>query len=304
MAQTNENGTIKSGTINSKQHKILVILKENPEGLRVNSLIKFSGIPRRTLYRYLDQFKDKKLVENIWPIWRLCQNQGDPLKMAQLRISEVQLHDVSFILKLINKPSWWDKRNNTLMKLSGFNFNKEIPWGNNKYHVLSRDNFIIQVFSNSIVLFNKKHYYGKDSYDCFIQALDDTLKVYNLLEERFNFRFFNDGIPQMTVRSQHFTKLNDAIADHCKKIGKMLSVEIDGKLRAWIDQSEPFGIEMGHRNYGMGDNKEYVDFVRDILANNPPKPSEMNQHMNEHGLLMAEMVKQNGFITQQQALIA
>ncbi len=270
------------GTITIKQKRVLNILLQRKEGLRIEELVSLTNIPRRSLYRFLADLKDKKLVENIFPVWKIlpsfpmqCQNQSGVSEMAQT----LQLHNISFILKLINKPVWWESRENQLTSLKEFQFRKEVKWGNVTYKMFEHDSFLIQTFANSIIYINKKHYLGSDAYDCFLQALNDVLELHSYIEKKLNFKFVIDEAPQFTIRSQHYVKLKDAIAERCLRQGNLLKVIINGKLRAWVDASEPLGMELGHRNYAPEDASRYSKFVQDIINNNPPTNSQLATHI-------------------------
>lgn len=282
--------------IDSKSKAILKALSDNPEGLRSKSISKFTDIKTRTLYNHLESLKEHKIIENIFPIWRLCHNYAHPSKLANLlNNNNIQAHKFSFILRLINIPNWWEKRENKLMKLKDYQF-RPIGWGNNSYQMLQKPSFLIQFFSNSIVFINQKEYYAIEPYTAFIEALEDALEEYRFIEERFKFRFFNDGIPQFSIRSQHYVKLMDAIANHCKKTGKYARIEINEQLRAWVDLSEPFGLEFGHKNYAPEDASRYTEFVKDIIKNNPPSPSEtqgMISQLTENQLMFNKNLEQH-----------
>jgi len=285
---------LKHGTLTHNSKLILKELINNPEGLRAKSLQKILGIPRRSIYNNLNRLKGLKLVQNIHPIWKLCQIQSTPLKMAQLlKSNKIQLHDFSFTIKLIRKPFWWDKRENKLMRLKEFTF-KPIRWGNQKYQQIAKDNFIIQAFSNSMIFINNKHYWGNDPYDCFIQATNDFLLMFKFICEMFNFDFSMDGIPMFSVRTQHYVKLRDIIAKRCKKHKNMFKVSIDGKLRAWVDLSEPFGMEFGNKENAVEDTHKYTKFVEDIIAHESPLPSEafnMIQEVTKNQMVHAENMR-------------
>jgi len=283
--------TGKSTSLKKKDLDILRVINTYPEGLRAKNIKTLTNICQRTLYNHLENLKSKGFLKNIYPLWFIAKNQATPLNLAKLlRSDKIQSHKFSFILKLIDKPHWWEKRENKLMKLKEFHFKPSL-WGNVKYQNLGKDNFLIQTFSNSIVIINQKEYYANDPYDCFIQSLEDTLEIYRFIEERFNFRFFKDAIPQLSIKSHHYVKLNDDIANRCKKSGNMFRVEIEGKLRAWVDLSEPFGLETGHKNYAVEDQKRYTDFVSDIIDKNPPHTSELAKNQEFITNALKEQIK-------------
>lgn len=264
--------------------KSILIFQElinNPEGLRVTTLKKLTNMTERTIYRHLNKLKEVELIKNIYPIWKIAISQGKSLKLTKLlKGSKIEVHDFSFIIRLIKTPTWWERRNNKLMKLKEFQFKKEIDWGNNKYIQLTKDQFLIQIYSTSIIFMLRKKYYGNDSYDCLIEALKDFLDMNSYLEELFNFKFFPDGIPNVSIRSHHFVRLRDAISKRCKKRGKGFNISIDGKLRVWVDLSDPIGTECGHRDYAPEDMRNYDKQIVDFVKNNPPTNTELTQNLN------------------------
>lgn len=283
-------GNKKSWKVTEKDIKIIRILKNNPEGLRAKTISKLSGIsPNSSLYYHLNKLMESNFIENIFPIWKIPRNQASSLKLGKLLSSDkIQLHKFSFVLKLIDKPIWWEKRSNKLLKLKEFHIKPDVDWGNNKYQQISKDSFLIHIFKNTIVFINQKEYYGSDTYDCFISALEDTLNMYNFLEQRFNFKFFKDGIPQFSVKSSHYVKLRDAFAKRYKKEKKRFKLMINNELRAWIDLSDPFGTEFGHKDYNVEDGSRYDKIMEDILNNNPPVLSEID---NQNKFLLDNLNK-------------
>lgn len=272
-----------------KQLKILRVLNDYKDGIQMKILSEISGYPRRNLYNILYKFKEHGIVEKDGYFWKLCNIQGDPLKLHSChslltKDYSIQAHNISFILKLVDKPFWWEKRHNYLLKLKEIQFKKSVSWGNNPYEMLKKGNFLIQVFATSIVFFNRKRYYGQDAYSCFIQALEDTLDLYDWLERRLNFKFFKEGTPQFQVRTHHYVKLRDIIAEKCKKAHHGFEITINGHLRAWVDMSEPLGFETGHKDYGVEDMSEYHRHVKDILSNSPPTNSELLKEIKEFKL--------------------
>lgn len=283
MAQYKKVAQQKSG-ISTKIYKksldLLRFIQSRPEGVRIEDLTKNFNIPRRTLYNRLNKLKQHGFIENRYPLWGSAKNLAESQEMAQLLngTKKIQAHKFSFTLKLIKKPDWWEKRDNSLIKLNEFRF-KSIKFGKNPYYQIGNENFYIQTFANSIVFINRKQYWASDSYGAFLEALEDTLDMLSYFENKVKFKFYGEEIPQFSVKSMHFVKLKDSIAENCKKSGKGFEIEINGKLRGWVDMSEPLGMEFGHKNYAVEDTKKYTKFVEDIIENNPPTISELNQEM-------------------------
>lgn len=275
-----------------KSFKLLEFLYERPEGVRADYLEKYLDIPQRTLYNRLKKLEQAGLVENIYPIWRIAKNQAGSQKVANLLASgkDIQAHKFSFTLQLINKPTWWEKRENKLIRLKEFQY-KAVEFGNCPYQQIGRDYFLVQTFATSIVFINQKRYWNNDPYGAFSEALQDTLEMLRFIEERFRFKFYADGVPQFSVSSQHFVKIRDAVAQHCKKVGRGFNIEIDGKLRGWVDMSDPVGMEFGHKNYAPEDTQRHKKLVEDVIVNNPPLPSEQWKRIEELQQVVGQSVQ-------------
>jgi hypothetical protein len=281
--------------ITKKGKLILQVLIDNPEGLRKETIKKLTNLKERTIYNHLEYLKKQKILENVYPIWRLCQNQVLVSKIATLLKSDkpIQGHKFSFHLKLINKPNWWNKRENRLLKLKEYNFkiNKEVNWGNNPYEQLIKDNFLIHIFPDAIYFINQKKYFNLDPYLALQEALEDTLKLLDFLEERFKFKFFPNELPLFSVKTNHFVKLNDEIAKRCKKNKNLLEFYKEGIKRAWIDLSQPLGLETGSRNYGAEDMNNYKPYMDDFLFNKPLTNSELKEVVANNSNQLSFLIK-------------
>lgn len=275
----NKTGTNNIGTLRDSAKKIIRLLLEFKEGMRAKLIIQITGLPRRTIYNNLIALQGKKLITHIPPIYKLCHSLGDSEKVAQLlKSSNIQLHDVSFVVRLGRKPLWWDKRRNTLTKLKAFHFDKEDRFRNNPYELLSKENFLIQSFSNSLIFINRQHYWGEDAYECFIKATTDFLNMLEFFEAQVQFRFFRGGVPQARIRSQHYVLIRNSVAKLCKKKGELFEIRVNNKLRMWIDLSEPFGEEAGHPDYAPEDMTRYKAHIGDVIEKLERPVSEIDSH--------------------------
>lgn len=276
--------------LNKKDKNLLSILLDNKEGLRTLTIQKLSNMPSKTLYRHLNKLKDLEIIEKYSTIWKICHSQTNTQKVTKLlQSSIIQVHDISFVVKLIRTPDWWAKRENNLRRLKEYQFKKNVEWGNNPYTQLLKDNFLIHCFKNSLVFINKKKYFGKDPYNCFIESLNDFLEALRYFEERIKFKLFLDNVPQISIKSSHFVKLKDYLNKRCKKRGDEFEVFVNGERRAWVDFSYPNGTEFGNKDYGPEDTKRYVKIVEDVIKNNPPTLSEINNNFKE----VEEMLKKS-----------
>lgn len=248
--------------------KILQNLIQNPEGLRVNSLFKYTSIKQITLYKRLEKLKKKGLVENLYPIWKIVRGQVDFCRTLLQSDNIFELHNLSYVLKLIKKPDWWEKRKPRLEKLKDWNF-KSIDFGT-KYEQLMNEDFVIQTYPESIIIISRKRYYSNSPYEVIGQAINDVLDIISYLEEKFRFKLFPNEIPCLEIRNEDFNRLKDHLAEHCKKEGRRFLVETT-KGKVWVDYSEPFGKEANTPD--IQDTLER--HTKDLIINKPLTNSEL-----------------------------
>jgi len=253
--------------------KILRNLYQNREGLRANTLIKLTDLKQRTLYKRLNILRDKGLIENIFPIWKIVNGQVGYCSTLLKNDDIFELHNLSYVLKLVKKPDWWNKRKNRLERIKGWQF-KNINFGKggtNPYQQLINENFVIQTYPESIIIIARKRYYSNSPYEVIIEAINDVLGIVDYFEERIRFKLFPDGLQALEIRNNDFNRIKDHLAENCKKDGRRFLVEIDKNRKVWVDYSEPFGKEA---NYPEGQEK-LEKVTKDILLNSPLLPSEL-----------------------------
>ena len=272
-------GTGTVDIVSKNETKILRSLYQNREGLRVLTLMKLTSIKRRTLYRILNKLKTKGLIENIFPMWKIVNGQ---VKFCHSLLKDnniFELHNFSYVLKLIKKPDWWTKRKPRLMKLKGWQFQNVNfgKGGTNPFQQLMNENFVIQTYPESIIIISRKRYYSNNPFETLTQAMSDALDIIDYFEERIKFKLLPDGIPSLEIRNNDFNRLKDHLAEHCKKEGRRFLVELDKNRKVWVDYSEPFGKEA---NYPEG--QEILEKVtKDYLLNKPLLNSELQQLVGE-----------------------
>jgi len=121
-------GVQSEGVLKENDKKILRELYQNREGLRVLTLMKLTSLKKRTAYKRLNILKDKGLIENIFPIWKIVNGQVENCSILIKSDNIFELHNMSYVLKLIKKPDWWAKRKPRLMKLKEWQF-KHVNFG-------------------------------------------------------------------------------------------------------------------------------------------------------------------------------
>jgi DNA-binding Lrp family transcriptional regulator len=273
------------GIWDKKDILILQNLYENRAGLLAKTISKLTDLPRRTLYNRLKNLEKKELIENIRPIWKISHG-GSKIWHYFLKSSKIfELHNLSYVLKLMKVPNWWNKRKPRLERLKGWQF-KNINFGNgetNQYQQLVNENFVIQTYPESIIIISRKRYYSNSPYEVIIEAMNDVLDIIAYFEERMKFKFFPNGIPALELRGNDYNRIADYLAEHCKKEGRRFLVETP-KGKVWVDYSEPFGKEANTPD--IQDTLE--KHTKDLIMNKPMTNSELQNAIQGLTLVQIE----------------
>jgi len=267
---------------------ILQNLYQNREGLRAITLQKLTGLKTRTIYKRLNLLRDKGLIENIFPIWKIVNGKVDFCSKLLKSDDIFELHNLSYILRLVKVPDWWNKRKPRLQKLKGWQFSNHNFGKNNSnpFQQLINENFVVQTYPESIIIIHRKRYYSNNPYEVIQQGMNDVLDLIRYLEERFRFKFFPDGIPSLELRANDFNRLKDHLANFCKKEGRRFLVETE-KGKVWVDYSEPFGKEANTPD--IQDTLER--HTKDLILNKPMTNSELQfaiQQVTQNQLMFNE----------------
>jgi len=267
-----KNCKVKTCKLPTHSKEILRVLYKNPSGLRVEIITQLTKIKQRTVYSNLDILKELRLIEHIYPVWRVCKSIGQSPEVAKLLEDKpMEAHAFSYVMRLVIKPDWWDKRGQWLKRYISKDVEKKKLSKGNTYFQYRHSNYLIQAFNDSMIFISQKKYFGEDAYDCYIQSVRDLISYYEDLETKLRFRFFLDGVPQVTLRGQNYNFLKDILAQKCKKSGNRFEIVLDGKRVLWVDFSDPLGVE--------SDDPErmeyYQGFVTDVMKEKPIYVSEI-----------------------------
>lgn len=234
----------KIARLHIKDQNIIKLLKENPEGLRARTLRNLLKINSRTLYNHLRSLEKRGIVKNIYPIWKIGIVQTHPeIWQTTLTSNKEQGHHILFILPLIKKPVWWQKRKDRLMKLKGWHYKKEVTANNNIYHQIESDSMQIQLYKNSIYFICREKYIANTPIEVFLKAKDDVLEAIRFLEERFRFKLIIEGNEHLIVHDGHYLTYQDALAELCKKVNDRFNIKTKEGYNLWVDFSDPLGTE-------------------------------------------------------------
>lgn len=274
---------------------ILQNLYQNRAGLIIKSISKLTNLKTRTIYKRINILKEKGFIEHIYPIWKIVNGRVEIVHSLLKNNKIFELHNLSYVLKLVKVPDWWNKRKPRLEKIKGWHF-KNVDFGkgeSNPYQQLINENFVIQTYPESIIIISRKRYLSNSPYEVITEAINDVLDIIAYFEERIKFKLFPSGFPALEIRNNDFNRIKDYLAEHCKKEGRRFLVEIDKHRKVWVDYSEPFGKEA---NYPEAQER-LEKVTKDLLLKESYLPSEIKVYLDQTALQINQ-------VTQNQLLFA
>ncbi len=278
--------------------KILKYLRDYIEGSRAKNMITYIPIKKSTVYKRLLILEKKNMIINDNGHYRLSDGEVkfvDSLLKSDKRIFE--LHNPGYVVKLIEIPKWWNPKGtqmrNRLMLLKGYQFQQVKDFGNNSsnpYIQLKSDRFIIQMYPEAIIVIHRKRYHSEDPYNLTMEFMNDFYDFWIWFEERMRFKFFKEGVPQMTLRGHDYNRVNSWFSKYVKdKIGHKVTIDIGDGRHVWVDFSNPIGTETD-----TPESQEILEKdVKDKILNKPLLNSELQDLVKQIAVIQKREVEKS-----------
>ena len=196
-----------------------------------------------------------------------------------------ELHNPSYVVRFLEVPKWWNPKGSQLkrklMLIKNYQFQPVKDFGKNNsnpFIQLKNDRYIIQIYPESVIIIHRKRYYAEDPYDVAIEFMNDFYNLWAWFEDRMKFKFFKEGIPQMTLRGHDYNRINDFMGKYIlKKTKHRVLIEIGDGRKVWYDLSDPKGRETNTPELQAILEKDVLDKV----LNKPMLNSELQLALSE-----------------------
>jgi len=255
------------------------VLKYLSQFLLVKDIAKQLKVSNTAIYKRLYSLLEKGMIRKIGKSYELTDEGINKLNSFIKSSNTIRLHNLAFKVRIINKPNNWDLKRSQIVQTR--TLSKEIELNNNSYEIHSFSNIKVKTTNNSII-FYMPHYYGKDTDDCFKQALDSLWNTIPKIENLFKIILIKDRKANIEIISQHYAKLQDSLAKIYKIENNKLNVfDEDGNL--WLICDFSFKTEELETIYNKT-SKEDMDSVKGFLndlRNNPTTFSQVLDLVNQ-----------------------
>ncbi|HUS49337.1 MAG TPA: hypothetical protein VMZ91_04185 [Candidatus Paceibacterota bacterium] len=248
--------------VESKEYEILKYLTQY---LTITEIAKQRKCSRTAIYKGIYKLIDKGYLRKIGKAYGVTDRGLHYLN--RFSPGKIRLHNLAFKLTILNKPNGWDTQRNKIVDCRASS--KAVGLCNNQYEIHSFSNIKVKTTNNSVI-FYMPAYYGKNTDECFRQALDTLWNIIPKIENLFKINLIKERKCNIEIISQHYSKLKDTIAKIYRVEDNKLYVKDDeGNIRIIADFSFRVDeLEAIYNKTAKEDMDVMQNFIKDLL-NNP-----------------------------------
>lgn len=231
--------------------------------LSISNIAKHRKVSRQAIYKAIKPLMEKGLVNKIGTIYGLTKQGGLGLHSFMGLNRRLRQHNIAVKIKILEDHKNWDKKRNIIMQTPYFN--KRINLKNTSYDLLNFGKVRIKTTSKSII-FYLPTIFSRTVEEALLQLMDILFDTIPKIENRFKIKLIKDNKINMTLISQEYARLNDALARIYRKEGNKIYITgEDGKI--WLIADYSFAtseLETIHPNKSDDDMTTVHTFFNDL----------------------------------------
>lgn len=249
------------------------ILNSLANFLTITDIAKYRKCSRQAVYKVVRRLIDHGLVEKIGNVYGLTQKGKEGLHSFIGFTNKIRQHNLGIKIQVLDSPRNWEKKRNKIITMSSFN--KRIQLKNNSYEILNLGQVKIKTTTKSVIIWLPAMY--DDTVEgALSQAMDMLFNVIPKIETQLKVKLIKDRKMNMTIISQEYARLNDAMAKIYKTEGnKIYFTNEEGEV--WLISDFSFStdeLETVHPKSAGEDMTTVHKFMND-LRKNPATISEL-----------------------------
>ena len=266
--------------------------------LSISDIARHKKVSKQAIYKGIKILIRKGLIQKRGMAYGLTEKGNRGLTLLMGLTYKQRQHNIHIKIKVLESQRNWDKKRNMIIQLPYFN--KRIRLKNNYYDLLTFGKVGIKTTSKSVI-FLMPTLFDSTIEGAVIQMMEILFTTIPKVENRFKIKLMKDDKLNMTIISQEYARLNDAIAKIYKKEDNKLYVTDDkGELRFIADYSFAVNeFEAVHPNKASDDMDAVHPFLLD-LANNPTTFSEVRGVVTE--VLKVQQMQSYNIVKHQKVL--
>jgi DNA-binding PadR family transcriptional regulator len=256
------------------------VLKGIQEGLSISEIAKYRHVQRSSIYKIIATLNKKGLVRHPkYSIYELTDKGIQGLHSFVGLRYKLRQHNLHFKCKVLESPKNWELKRNELRTMPYFN--KTLKLKNNEQDLLNFGRLKIKTTSKSIII-KIPTIYATDWEHAVVQAIGILEDALFKIEKQFKILLVKDYKANITIISQEYARIQDAIAKLYKKEGNRIYLTgDDGKI--WLITDFSFStdeLEFIHPGKATDDVDAIAPFLND-LRRNPTTLTDVRNHVGE-----------------------
>ena len=256
------------------------VLKYLQEGLSITEIARARKVSRKSIYKVLKTLNNKGMIRHPkYSLYELTDKGiGGLHSFVGLRY-KLRQHNLHIKMKVLESPRNWELRRNELRFLPYFN--KVLKLKNNEQELLNFGRIQVKTTTKSVII-KIPTIYAKDWENAIIQAMSILEGVIPKLEKIFKVMLVKDYKANITIISQEYAIIQDALAKlYRQEKNRLYLTGEDGKI--WLITDFSFSTdetEFIHPEKATDDLDAIAPFLND-LRKNPTTLTDMRSHVGE-----------------------
>lgn len=255
-------------------------LKLLQEGLSITQIAKYRHVSRRSVYGVLATLNKRGWIRHPkYSVYELTTKGIEGLHSFVGLRYKLRQHNLHFKIKVLESPRNWALKRNEIRFMPYFN--KTLKLKNNEQDLFNFGRLQIKSTTKSLII-KIPTIYATDWEHAIIQAmgiLEDNLYK---IEKRFKIRLVKDYKANITIISQEYARIQDALAKlYRKEKNRIYLTGEDGKI--WLITDFSFStdeLEFMHPEKATDDVDAIAPFLND-LRKDPITFTEIKERMGE-----------------------
>jgi predicted transcriptional regulator len=265
--------------LSEQRFEVLKLLQDNHTVTEISTLRQTT---RRATYKILSSLLEKGLIENIggekFRVYTITKKGLQGIHSFVGLKYNLRGHNIGFKIEVLESQRNWDKKRQQLLRLPFFN--KRIKLKNNEQDLFSYQKLEIKTTSKSVII-KLPEILSKTLEDAILQAMDMFYDSLPKIERLFKVKLVKDYKANITIISQEWASLQDALAKLYRIENKKLYVtDKEGKI--WLIADYSFNVDELETVLPESSDDD-MDIVKrhmnDLRDNRPPTISQINKEV-------------------------
>lgn len=262
------------------------VLKLVQEGFSVTEISRKRGVTRRATYKLLSTLNKRGLIRHPkYSIYEVTDKGIEGIHSLVALRYKLRQHNLNFKIRILESPRNWELKRNELRQMPYFN--KTLKLKNNEQDLFNYGKLQIKTTTKSLII-KMPTIYATDWEHAIIQAIGILEDNIYKLEKEFKILLIKDYKANITIISQEYARIQDALAKLYRKEGNRIYLTgEDGKI--WLITDFSFStdeLEFLHPEKATDDIDAIAPFLND-LRKNPTTLSNIRQETAQ----MVDIVK-------------